>query len=107
SGTKGYTVAGSTLYVFSVSPIVGGGQSQLGSIALDGTGNKVVVVGNNAYVATSNTTKQLDIVNVSNPASMTKTSVNLGNGAGATDVFVNGSQTYAYIVTSYVAGQND
>ncbi len=39
---------------------------------------------------------------------MTKTkSINLGNGQAAVDVFVNGSQTYAYIVTSYVAGKND
>ena len=109
SGNTGYTSAGSTLYSFDVSTIKGSSsQSQLGSVALDGTGNRVVIVGTNAYVATSNTTNQLDIINVSDPTHMTKTkSINLGNSQGAVDVFVNGSQTYAYIVTSYSAGKND
>jgi hypothetical protein len=109
SGNTGYTTSDSTLYSFDVTTLKGSSsQNQLGSVALDGTGNRVVVVGTNAYVATSNTTKQLDIINISNPASMTKTkSINLGNSQGAVDVFVNGSQTYAYIVTSYSAGKND
>src|SRR6266568_2882979 len=109
SGNTGYTTSGSTLYSFDVSTLKGTtSQSQLGSVGLDGTGNRVVVVGTNAYVATSNTTNQLDIINVSNPASMTKTkSINLGNSQGAVDVFVNGSQTYAYVITSYAAGKND
>ncbi|HWY79381.1 MAG TPA: hypothetical protein VNW29_03420 [Candidatus Sulfotelmatobacter sp.] len=111
SGTTGYTAAQSTntLYSFSVSSILGtSSQPQLGSVSLDGIGNKVIVVGTNAYVATSNTTNQLDIINVANPSSLIKTkSINLGNGEPAIDVFVNPSQTYAYIVTQYTPGQND
>ncbi|MGI8419814.1 MAG: hypothetical protein ACR2LN_04170 [Candidatus Levyibacteriota bacterium] len=107
SGNTGYTTGGSTLYSFDVSSKTGS-RSQLGSVSLGGTGKRVVVVGTNAYVATSNTTGQLQIINVANPSSMTVTkTINVGNGLGGVDVYVNSSQTYAYLVTSYSAGQKD
>lgn len=108
-GNNGFTTVGSKLYSFSVATINGSSsQAQLGSINLAGTGNRVFVVGTNAYVATSSTTSQLQIINVSNPSNMSVTkSINLGNSQAATDVYVNSSQTYAYIVTSYSAGKND
>jgi hypothetical protein len=107
SGNTGYTTGGSTLYSFDVTSKIGS-RPQRGTVGLNGTGNRVVVVGTNAYIATSNTTNQLQIVNVANPASMSVTkSISVGNGLGAVDVFVNSSQTYAYLVTSYQAGKND
>ena len=108
-GTAGYTTVGSKLYKFTASPINNNGassQGELGSVSLAGTGNKVIVVNTgavtNAYVATSSTTSQLQIINTSTMA-VTK-SVNLGNGVGAVDLYVNSTGTYAYVVTSHVAG---
>lgn len=107
SGNTGYVTAGSTLYSFDVTSKTGS-RPQLGSVGLAGTGNRVIVIGTNAYVATSSTTSQLQIINVSNPSNMTITkSINIGNGQGGVDVFVNTTQTYAYLVTSYVSGKND
>lgn len=108
-GTTGYTTVGNTLYSFDVSTIKGStSQSQLGKVTLAGNGKRVVVVGTNAYVATDSTTSQLQIINVSNPSSMTVIkSINLGNNLPGVDLYVNSSQTYAYIVTSYTVGKND
>jgi type II secretory pathway pseudopilin PulG len=106
-GNTGYTTGGSTLYSFDVTSKIGS-RPQLGSVGLNGSGNRVVVVGTNAYVATSDTTNQLQIINVSNPSSMSVTkNISVGNGLGAVDVYVNSSQTYAYLVTTYQAGKND
>ena len=107
-GTTGYTTVGSKLYKFTASPINNNGassQAELGSANLAGTGNKVVVVGTNAYVATSSTTSQLQIIDTSTMA-VTK-SVNLGNGLGAVDLYVDSTQSYAYVATSYSSGKND
>jgi len=107
-GTVGFTTAGTSLYSFDASSFSGtSSQNQLGSVALNGTGNKVVVIGNNAYVVTSNTTNQLEIIPVTNGVFGTPKTVSLGNGQPGVDIFVNGSQTYAYIVTSYTSGKND
>jgi len=106
-GNTGYTTIGSTLYSFDLNSKTGS-RPQLGSVSLAGTGNRVFVVGTKAYVATSNATNQLQIIDVSNPSSMTVTkSINVGNGLGGVDVYVNGAQTYAYLATSYFSGQND
>jgi type II secretory pathway pseudopilin PulG len=107
SGNTGYTVSGSTLYSFDVSSKTGS-RSLLGSVALAGNGNRVFVVGSRAYVTTSSTTSQLQIINVSNPASMSVVkSLNTGNNLAGVDVYVDQTQTYAYVVTSYASGQND
>jgi hypothetical protein len=107
-GNVGYVTVGSKLYSFDVSTIKGSSsQTQLGSVNLNGTGNKVVVVGTNAYVATSNTTNQLEVIPVNNGVFGTVKNISLGNGQPAVDLSVNGSQTYAYIVTSFSSGKND
>ena len=107
SGNTGYTTVGNVLYSFDVTSNTGS-RPQLGSVTLAGNGKRVVVFGNNAYVATDSTTSQLQIINVSNPSNMTVTkSINLGNGLAGVDVFVNNSQTYAYVVTAYATGKND
>ena len=108
-GNTGYTTVGSKLYSFDVTTMKGtSSQTQLGSVSLAGNGKRVFVVGTNAYVVTDSTTSQLQIINVSNPASMSVTkSINLGNSQAGVDVYVNGSQTYAYVVTTYGSGKND
>ncbi len=107
SGTTGYVTAGSYLYAFDLTS-KNGARTQLGRIALAGTGNKVIVVGSYAYVVTSSTTTQLQIINVSNPASMSIVSnINVNNNQGGVDVFVNTSGTFAYLVTTYTSGSPD
>jgi len=107
SGNTGYTIVGDMLYSFDVSS-KNGSRPQLGSVELSGTGKRVVVVGTNAYVATSSTDNQLQIINVSDPTEMNVTkSVDLENNQGAVDVYVNNTQTYAYIATNYSPGSND
>ena len=112
AGTTGYVTVGSTLKSFNIANI-SGALSTKGSLALAGNGNKIIIVGNYAYVATSyvsgNTPKgQLQIVNVANPASMTvSATVNVGNNLDGVDVFVNQTATYAYLVTKYASGQRD
>lgn len=105
SGSTGYVTAGSKLYAFDAGMIKGSSsQTELWNVTLAGGGGRVMVVGNYAYVATSSTTSQLQIINLQTRGI---TSFNVGNGAPATDIFVDSTATYAYLVTSYVAGQSD
>ncbi len=102
-GYTGFVTAGTNLYAFNLNSQSGSRSQDGNPIALAGTGNKVVVIGNYAYIATSSTTSQLQIVNVSNPSSMSIIkSFGVGSSQGATDVFVDNSGQYAYLVTSYV-----
>jgi hypothetical protein len=116
NGVKtGFVTAGSgatnKLYSFSVGSAPSGSLTQNGSISLAGSGNRVIIVGNYAFIATSSTTSQLQIVNVSNPLSMT--TINYTNGfsvgnsqgaspKGATDLAVDSSGKYVFLSTSYV-----
>lgn len=104
SGTIGYTTVGSFLYAFDLSSKTGSRPQVGNATSLAGTGYRVVVVGTNAYVATGNSTNQLQIVSTATMA-VTK-SINLGNGVGAVDVFVDSSERYAYIVTNSNSGNN-
>lgn len=74
-GNTGYMTVGSTLYSFGLSSGLAGhsgSRPALDSdgVALAGTGKKVVVNGNYAYVAVDSTTTQLQIIDVTNPSSM-------------------------------------
>lgn len=99
------------LYSFTVGNTPSGALSQNGSVNLAGIGNRVIVLGNYAFVATSSTTNQLQIFNISNPASIQP--VNFTNGfsvgslqgaspKGAVDLAVDTSGRYVYLATSYV-----
>jgi hypothetical protein len=99
----GYVTVGSSLYTFNLSTF-----QQYGSTTLVGTGKRVVVKGTHAYVATASTTNQLQIFDVSTPQSPTLIkNISLGNGQPGVSIFVNDTQTYAYIVTTYVSGKPD
>lgn len=112
SGTTGYVTIGSNLKSFNIANL-SGALSTISTRSLAGNGNKVVVVGNYAYVATSyvssnNPKGQLQIINVTNPANMTvSATVNVGNNLDGVDVFINQTATYAYLVTKYASGQRD
>ena len=119
NGTKtGFLTAADTthsiykLYSFTVGSAPSGVLTQNGNpVTLAGVGNRVVVVGNYAYVATSSTTSQLQIFNVNNPSVMSL--MNFTNGfsvgslqgatpQGATDLAVDSTGKYAFLSTGYV-----
>ncbi|MCJ7740756.1 hypothetical protein MUP32_05610, partial [Candidatus Microgenomates bacterium] len=107
SGNIGYMTDGNTLYTFDLSS-KSGSRAELGSVTLAGTGNRVVVNGNEAYVAVGATTNQLQIIQVSTDG---KTLTVIGqatvNGQAAKDVFVNNTATRAYLATAVSATQKE
>lgn len=99
AGNVGYMTDGANLYTFDLTSKTGS-RGQLGSVSLAGTGKKVVVIGTYAYVATSSTSTQLQIIDVSNPRSMTVVGqAGLAGGVGASDVYVNSTATRAYVTS--------
>ena len=95
----GYVTAGNVFYTFDLASKTGP-RPQLGFASLAGTGKKIVVVGNFAYVAVDSDVEQLDIYDISNPNKPTIVShIDVNNGEPATDVFVNSTGTRAYLVT--------
>ncbi len=106
SGNTGYMTAGATLYNFDVTSRSGVRPiKDTDGVALQGTGVKVIVVGNYAFVANSSITNQLQIVDVSNPTDLKIVGQTTVNNQPATDVAVNPSGTRAYVVTKYASGQ--
>lgn len=105
-GSVGYMTAGSTLYTFDLSSKTGS-RPQLGSIALAGTGRRIMVVGNYAYIAVDSTTRQMEIVDVSNPAALSVVGWATLPAQGGVDVFVNSLGTRAYVATAVSATQRE
>ena len=108
-GNTGYVITGNTLYNFNVTNKTSPTALDADGVTLAGTGNKVVVIGNYAYVATSSISKQLQIIDVSIPNNL-RVVGNLSSGLndkGATDLFVNSSATRAYVVTSASASNKE
>jgi type II secretory pathway pseudopilin PulG len=104
SGNVGYMTSGNIFYTFDLSSKTGS-RLKLGSVSLDGTGVKIVIVGSYAYVAISSATTQMDIVDISdsaNPNLVAKAHLNTGAG---TDVFVNSTGTRTYVSSVYAAGK--
>ena len=105
AGNVGYMTVGTRLYNFDLTS-KSGSRPRLDSdgVTLAGTGAKIYVVGNYAYVAIAGSSYELQIVDVSNPANMTivaSKEVDPGHGyAGENgrDVYVNSSGTRAYVV---------
>lgn len=108
SGSIGYMTDGDTLYNFDLTS-KSGSRSILDAngVTLAGTGYKLAVVGNYAYVAIDSTTTQMQIVDISNSSNLTIVGTAQLNAQGAVDVFVNSSGTRAYIVTKTSASQNE
>lgn len=108
SGNTGYVTAGKKLYAFDVTTIEGPSQSQntLWSVNLLGnaTGQKVIVLGNYAYIASSATTdsRQLQVVdltshNIYTPPASGGQSINTDK-PGVDLAVVN---NFVYLVTNY------
>ncbi len=107
SGPVGYMTSGSDLYTFDLSS-KSGSRTQLGSVSLAGTGTRVIVKGNYAFVSISgNTGTELQIVNVANPSNLSVIGQANTDSTGATDLFVNDTATRAYLVTSSSTTQKE
>lgn len=105
SGNIGYVSSGTNLYAFNLSGNINPAP-QLATTTLADSGKRLVVIGNYLYVATSSTTKQFQVFDVSNVLAGTITEVgnlNVGNNHGSVDIFVDSSGSYAYLVTSYAS----
>lgn len=106
SGNVGLVSTGSNLYTFDLTS-KSGSRNQLDSIALSGVGNSIFVVGNYAYVATSGSSSELQIIDVSNSSDINIVGqVNIDSGAGR-DVYVNSVGTRAYLATSESGNQKE
>ncbi len=110
-GNTGYMTAGNKLYNFDLTikednknsrPII-----DPDGLTLAGTGEKVKVVANYAYVAISGSPIQLQIVDVSNLANLTVVGQAQVNGSDGKDVFVNSSGTRAYLATAASSNQDE
>lgn len=107
SGNIGYMTSGDKLYTFDLSS-KSGSRPQLGSVGLAGTGNRVNVVGDYAYIAIDSATTQMQIIEVGNGGrDLTVVGQAAVNGQVAKDIFVNNTGTRAYIVTASSSTQSE
>jgi hypothetical protein len=86
NGSRAYLVRGSSTdnEFIIVNVATPASPALLGSLNLGATGNGVVVVGNDAYIASGSNTQEVQVVNVTNPASLSIVgSVNLPGNTDA------------------------
>lgn len=104
----GYAIVGSTLYNFDLSS-KSGSRPILDSngVNLAGTGTKVIVNGNYAYVTITGASVELQIIDISNQTNLTVVGQLNLDAQGAQDVFVNSSGTRAYLATAVSATQRE
>lgn len=102
-GDVGYMVNGTNFSTFDLTD-KNGSRSIKKTITLPGTGNSLVVTGSYAYVATSSSSKELQIIDISDPNNPSLEGYANISGGIARDVFVNLSGTRAYIATSENSG---
>lgn len=100
SGNRGYVTAGWWLYIFDLSsksgsrPIVGL------PFFLLGNGTSIVVKENYAYISISNSSIEMQIINITNPWSLFQIGYANVNGQDGKRVFINDSSTRAYLATN-------
>lgn len=112
----GYMTDGTNFYTFDLRTASGGrsgSRPQLNtssSVTLDGNGKKLIVIQDTtdnktyAYVATDSTSKQLDIIDVTDPVHPSKIgTASTGNNKAGTGVAINATDTRAYVITQYAS----
>lgn len=106
SGNTGYLVQDNKLWNFDVVSKTGPRPAlDSDGVTLADDGRSVYVVGSYAYVAIDGAAEELQIVDVSNSSNLQIVGgINLGEGLQGRDVFVNGSGTRAYVVTTASGG---
>lgn len=99
SGNTGYMTAGNNFHIFDLSSRTGSRPRQ-GGVTLSGQGRAIHVLDGYAYVALSgNTSREVEIINVSNPSAPSVIGyVNLPTSNGE-DVVVNETNTRAFVAT--------
>jgi len=103
----GYMTTENKLYTFDLSS-KSGSRPQLGTITLAGTGSKIYVIGNYAYIAISGSSQELQIIQVSSDGRILSAVGQADvDGQSATDVFINSSATRAYLATSTSSTQKE
>lgn len=102
-GDVGYVINGTNFSTFDLSSRTGN-RSIKKTVTLPGNGNSLVVVEDYAYVATSSSSKELQIVNVSDSNNPVLEGYADLSGGTARDVFVNSTGTRVYLVTSLNGG---
>ena len=104
SGTVGYMVGGTKLYSFDLSSKNGSRPIRdPDGVTLPGTGKKLTVVGDRAFIVTNATNSQLVIADISNPDDLTILDQVGLQALGGKAVYVNNSGTRAYVVTEQSA----
>lgn len=98
SGQYGYMTQGNRFRIFDLSS-KSGSRPQVGTVTLAGTGTRIAIAGNYAYVSIAGAAAEMQIINISNPASPSIVGQADVNGEAAYGVFVNSTGTRAYIVT--------
>ena len=107
-GNYGYMTSGNKFYIFDLSSKTGS-RSKLNpaDLTLSATGVKIVIRGDYAFIVTSATSSQLQIIDISNPANPSITGqLTLSAGQGR-DITVNTTGTRAYLVTAGSETQNE
>lgn len=98
SGNKGYVTAGFYLYIFDLSSKTGS-RPQLGSFFFLGNATSVIVKENYAYVSLSSSPIEMQIIDISNPQSLSNSGWADVNGTDGKRIFVNQTGTRAYLAT--------
>ena len=99
-GNRGYVTAGYYLYVFDLSSQTGSRPQVGNDLFFLGLATSVVVNGNYAYVSLASSLIEMQIIDISNPQSWQNTGWANVNGTDGKRVFVNQSNTRAYLATS-------
>jgi len=109
-GNVGYAVIGPKLHAFDLSSKTGQ-RPELGSVNLQtwglATGYRVIVNGNYAYVALDWGSAEMQIINVTNPRSMSRAGYANVNSERGKDVFVNQNGTRVYLTTAVSGSKNE
>lgn len=99
-GNVGYVVSGTKLYTFNLDDKTGERPAlDSNGVDLAGIGKSIYVVGTNVYVAVSSS-PQLQIVDATDPTNLQVIGSASVSGGDGVDVFVNETQTRAYLVTT-------
>lgn len=108
SGNYGYMISGNKFYIFDLS-IKSGSRAQVNTSVptLSGTGVKLVVLDNYAYVVTTATSNQLQIIDITNKISPTIVGQISVSGLGSKGLAINSTGTRAYIATANSVTQRE
>lgn len=108
TSTYGFMTSGSKFYAFDLSSKSGSRPQVGGAVTLAGTGRRIVVVGTYAYVAVNSPTTQLQIIDISNPSSLSDASI-IGQASlpaqGGMALAVTTTGNRAYVATNTSSSQ--